>query len=130
MNHRTCLACTLLLYVTAAAPVSAQAPKAKKESPAKNVFGLTNLHAFHLELSAKEWDRMQQVRGGMPFFGGFKKPPEKVAEKPGEAPLEFHKSSGFGTEFPWAHAELSAAGKTYKNVGLRYKGNGSYMSTA
>jgi len=38
-------------------------------------------------------------------------------------------TAGFGLAFPWAHADLHAAGKVYKNVGLRYKGNGSYIST-
>lgn len=91
---------------------------------ARAVFGLTKVHAFHLELTAKEWDTMQKVAGGMTLFG-----PKKVVRKPGEEAIERHKSPGFGIEFPWARADLYAEGKTYKNVGLRYKGNGSYVST-
>src|SRR5207253_4612537 len=39
-----------------------------------------------------------------------------------------HKSvGGFGFEMPWAKADLFEDGKTFKNVGIRYKGNGSYV---
>ena len=88
---------------------------------AQDVFGLTNLHEFHLQFTANEWERMQKVSGGPGLFT-----PKKAVAKDGEAPYEWHKSPGFGLEFPWAHAELTADGKTYKNVGVRYKGNGSY----
>lgn len=87
---------------------------------AKSNFGLDKLHEFHLELTAKEWERMQKVSGGPGLFT-----PKKPVAKEGEEPFEWHKSPGFGLEFPWAHAELSAGGKTFKNVGIRYKGNGS-----
>ena len=88
------------------------------------VFGLTKVHEFHLELTVKEWAQMQKVESGMTIFG-----PKKFVTKPGEEPIERHLTAGFGLAFPWAHADLHADGKTYKNVGLRYKGNGSYVST-
>jgi len=88
-----------------------------------DIFGQTKVHEFHLELSAKEWDQMQKVAGGMTIFG-----PKKVVKNPDD-PIERHRSAGFGIEFPWAHADLHSGGKIYKNVGLRYKGNGSYVST-
>ncbi len=90
---------------------------------AKPVFGQTVMHDFHLHLSAKEWERMQKVSGGMTLF-----PPKKPVAKDGEEPFEWHKSPGFGLEFPWAHADLTANGTTLKNVGIRYKGNGSYAA--
>src|SRR5438093_1490529 len=47
----------------------------KKELPAakmagKDVFGLTKVHDLHLEIPAKEWEKMQAVTGGMRFPGG------------------------------------------------------------
>ena len=51
---------------------------------------------------------MQKVEGGMTLFG-----PKKVVLKPGEMPIERHKTAGFGLEFPWARAELHADGKTH-----------------
>jgi spore coat protein CotH len=101
------------------------AAHAAQEKPAADVFGLTRIHDFHFTLSAAEWEKMQKITGGMPMFG--KKPPEKPPEKDD---LERHKSvGGFGFEFPWAKAELAEDGKTFKDIGIRYKGNGSYVMT-
>ncbi len=98
---------------------------ALRADDAKSVFGLAKIHEFDLKFTATEWDRMQKVAGGPGFFT-----PKKTVAKEGEAPFEFHKSPGFGYEFPWAHADLNANGKAYKNIGVRYKGNGSYVSSA
>ncbi|MBM3996974.1 MAG: hypothetical protein FJ303_22905 [Planctomycetes bacterium] len=94
---------------------------AQEKSP---VFGLTKIHEFHLEISAQEWAQMQKVEGGFTIFG-----PKKIVVKPGEEAIERHMTAGFGLAFPWAKADLHAEGKVYKNVGVRYKGNGSYVST-
>jgi spore coat protein H len=67
-------------------------------------------------------------RRGFPGFGGPGSPPGP-GEKSAEEPADVHKG-GFGMEFPWAHAELTAGGKTYKDVGLRYKGNFTYMASS
>lgn len=90
------------------------------------LFGLGKVHEFHLELTAKEWATLQQVKGGTMFgFGGAKK-----AEEPAEKPADVHKGGSFALEFPWAHASFSAEGRTLKDVGVRYKGGGSYLSSA
>lgn len=100
------------------------------------LFTSAKVHEFHVEISAKDWEQMQPV-GGMRFPGfGPGSPgnppgaptPEKPAAKPGEE-FERHRSA-FGMEFPWVHGEISAEGKTYKNVGIRYKGNATYMASA
>ncbi|MDB5352138.1 MAG: cotH 2 [Planctomycetota bacterium] len=98
--------------------------------PGMDIFGRTKVWQIHLELTAKDFDRMQPA-GGMrsprdPGGFGPKSPDDKQAEKP----TDMHKGSGFGLEFPWVHADLSAEGKTYKDVGLRYKGNASYGTTS
>ena len=36
----------------------------------------------------------------------------------------------FGVEFPWASGAVTAEGKTFQGVGLRYAGNASYMASA
>jgi spore coat protein H len=107
---------SVIICFLALSRIGGQEPKA--------VFGPTIVHEYHLELSAKEWERMQKVSGGIGFFT-----PKKPVAPAGEEPYEWHKSSGFGLEFPWAHADLTTGGKTYKNVGIRYKGNGSYATS-
>lgn len=137
---------------------AADKQKAAKETA--DVFGLTKLHELHLELTAKEWEKMQQVTGGKGFPGGpggFPKgpgfPPKEgpggvppkaepgpapraaddpagAPAKPGDELIERHKNAAFGLEFPWAKGQLTEDGKTYKDVGLRYKGNASYMASS
>jgi spore coat protein H len=131
MNKQSWLAPTavvlgIIMASALSGPLSAQAPgvdekdKPKAKQPAtKDTFGLTKVHEFHLELTAKEWANLQAVRGGMPFGG-----PKKQPEKPGAQRLEFHK--GASAKFPWAHAEFTAEGKSFKNVGVRYKGNATF----
>ncbi len=55
---------------------------------------------------------------------------EKTADKPTETRGDVHRGSGFGIEFPWVRADFTAEGKTYKDVGLRFKGNAGYMASA
>src|SRR5207248_2590257 len=40
------------------------------------------------------------------------------------------RGGSFGIEFPWVHATLNAEGETFQDVGLRYKGGGSYLPSA
>src|SRR5262245_43194637 len=93
------------------------------------IFGLTKVNQLHLELSADAWKKMQppapRFPGGPPGFGpGFPKASEKNPEKS----ADIHKSAGaFGTEFPWVRVDLTANGTTFKNVGVRYKGNFTYL---
>src|SRR5438552_4173460 len=119
-------------------PPAKEKEKAAKEAPGKDVFGLSKVWQFRLELSAKEYAAMPPA-GGMrgPGFGpgpggpgGPARPPEKAPEKPGEPAREVHRGSGFGIEYPWAHGAFAAEGKTFPAVGVRYKGNASYMASA
>jgi spore coat protein H len=89
------------------------------------LFGLTRGHKFHLELTEADWKKMQPPPGmKFPGFG-----PKQPAPK--DPPADVHKSAGaFGTEFPWVKADFSADGKTIKNVGVRFKGNFTYVASA
>lgn len=92
------------------------------------LFGLTKVHEFHLNLSAADYQMMQPPPGmKFPGFG----PKEPAPKDPPKEALDVHKSAGaFGTEFPWVRAEFSAQGQTFKNVGVRYKGNFTYIASA
>ncbi len=144
------LLCGAVVLAWALARPTAQLPaaekdKAVKETPSKDIFGLTKVWQFHLQFTAKEWETMQPTGGmrfpggpggpgGRPGFppgpGGAEKPPEKPTDKPADKPTDVHKGSGFGIEYPWVHGEFTVDGKTYKNLGVRYKGNASYMAAA
>jgi len=99
---------------------AADPPAGKDES---GTFGLTKVWVIYLELSAKEYDAMQPPPGGFGFAGG--PPPKK------EVPKEKRDSERnlFGTEFPWAQADLIVDGKALKKVGVRYAGDITYFAS-
>jgi spore coat protein CotH len=100
------------------------------KDPAARAFGLDKVWSMHLTVPAKEWELMQPKRGrgfGFPGFGGPDRPEEKK-EPTEEAPGKKVRSM-FGFEFPYVKGDLEIDGKTYKNVGVRYKGNASYATS-
>jgi spore coat protein CotH len=120
-----------------AARSGAKPPKA--ESVAAGVFGLDKVWQFHLDVSAKDYETMQPAAGmrgpGFPGGGpagpgGSPGGPAQLAAKPVDSNADVHKGSGFGVEFPFAHATFTAGGKTFTNAGIRYKGNASYMASS
>ncbi len=99
---------------------------AGKVDPDGGVFGLTRTWTVHLEIPAAEYEAMQPDGAAFAFPGGPKGPAQpkvKRDKRPGERNL-------FGVTFPWARADLTAGGKTYKNVGLRYAGDITYFASA
>src|SRR5207245_2015083 len=138
MNRRLVAALTVAAFAAGTwvlADPPQEKPKAKpadKKKADKDVFGLTKVWDFHLEIAAKEFEKMQPAGGmrfpGMP--GGPGGPPGSPPTPGGAADpnKDTHRGGGFGMEFPWAHSDLTAEGKSLKNLGVRYKGNASYMA--
>src|SRR5947209_3037326 len=98
----------LLLRVTAVEAADGK-PPAAREAPGKDVVGATSVWAIRLESPAKEYEAMQPPAAGFGPPGAA--PPAPRAERESERNV-------VGTEFPWAQADFSTEGKTYKNVGL------------
>jgi spore coat protein H len=101
----------------------------KKPAAGADVFGLDKVWQFHLTLSAVEFAAMQPAPSAFPGFPGGPMPPAKVEPKAGEPKRETHRGA-FNVEFPWVAASLAADGQTIDKVGLRYKGNATYMMSA
>jgi spore coat protein CotH len=112
----------LTLAWSMAGPVSADEAKAPAKD--KTPFGLTKVHRLHLHLSAKEWGKMQPAA---PRFGWVPGPP---AQPKAQGKAEDKHRGGFGMEFPWARGELTIDGKALEDVGLRFKGNFTYMASS
>lgn len=125
-----------LAFASAYSLFAADPPPPKKgtNNPPADIFGQTKLWRFDITMSAKEYDAMQPAGGGFlggPPGGGFGRPPmppPKPPEKSDEPKRDSHRSV-FNMEFPIAKGELAVDGKVYKDVGVRYKGNGSYLPT-
>jgi hypothetical protein len=122
------LRCTLITLGSIAVLWGLNAGTALGQAKEDALFGLTKVHAFHLNLAATDYEKMQPPAGmKFPGFG----PKQPAAKEPDKEARDRHKSAGaFGTEFPWVQAEFSAAGQTFKNVGVRYKGNFTYVASA
>ncbi len=102
----------------ALAPAGHAADKPAKEKGAA-FLDPTVLHTLHLHVTKEAWDEMQPSRAG--FLGNlFSKPADHPEDK---------KKSPFGLEYTYVHAIVEEGGKTYKDVGLRFKGNSSYTTT-
>ncbi len=124
MNQRT-LACAfaaacwlLLIFVLDGVEPAADGQEGKDGQ----VFGQTRIWAIHLDIPAREYEAMQPA-GGFPGPKGPGQPKVKKDKRDSERNL-------FGTEFPWAQGALTAGGKTYKKVGLRYAGDVTYFASA
>jgi spore coat protein H len=80
-------------------------------------FGDDALHVVHVKLTRKAWDEMQPTRKGL-FSGVF------AATRP--ATQEQHESP-FGYQYVYVHAAIDVDGTALTDVGVRFKGNSSYM---
>lgn len=90
-------------------------------TPGEHVFDLAKVVQFHLTMSETQFAALSPAGGpplGPPGFG----PPRKQSEGT-------HRNT-FGVDFPWAQGDLMFDGQTFKEVGIRYKGNYTYMATA
>ncbi len=115
------------LLVVCGPAADEQKRPAKKGAPGSDVFGPARAWAIHLEIPAKEYEAMQPV-GGMGFPGGPGGPSQQPRERRGEA--RARDRNLFGLDFPWAQGQLTADGKTYRKVGVRYAGDGTYFASA
>jgi hypothetical protein len=115
------LACGPLLFSCAvvglwamAAAAADDGESAAKQPPDSNVFGMTKVLAFDLEIPAKEYEAMQPPAGG--GFGAPGAPPPRPRNPNDKRDSE---RNLFGTEFPWAHGDFLTAGKSVSKRLLR-----------
>ncbi|MBL8819576.1 MAG: CotH kinase family protein [Planctomyces sp.] len=131
LKRRMFLRFAALLVPTCIALPSSQADAGDQ------VFASSNVTEMYLTMSAKQWDSLQPAAGfgGGPGFGGgrgFGGAPGGTGQ-PGEEKetpdADVHHNT-FGVEFPWSSGDLEYQGQTYRNVGIRYKGNYTFMATS
>lgn len=109
-----------LAFLILPAPLWAAGPVTvwPREDGPSAFFGLNRLWDLHLDVSAEEWKALQ------PRGGGFGPPPRLAPPEEGKV------RSQFGYEFTYVKADLTIAGQTFKDIGLRYKGNSTYATTS
>src|SRR5262245_45328264 len=127
----------MLVALLCPAPSPAADKKAQKDSP-EQVFGLDRVWSIHLTIQPKDWQTMQPTRRGGPFGGGGfgpggfgpgrPKEKEKEKAKPAEDDADRRAHGLFGMDFAYVKCTVEVDGKTYKDVGIRFKGSGTYIS--
>jgi spore coat protein H len=85
------------------------------------VFGLDKVWSMHLTIQPDQWEKMQPKRGPR----GFGPQPNRDT-KPAEPEDDAKRRGGFGFDFVYVKGDLEIDGRKFKDVGVRYKGNGSY----
>ena len=119
----------LLVLVSAALADERRAPSATTRAAATTTavantpeafLNANALHVLHFKLTHAAWDKMQPTRA--PLFSGLFPPATRPA---GE---EATHDSPFGYHYAYVHADVEFGGRTYANVGLRFKGNSSYLT--
>lgn len=128
------------IVVTIVGPIAADGPGAPEanDSPAEKVatdeiFGLTKVHQFHLRISAKDYAAMEPPMGGFPGGPGGGAPggPGRPGGPGGpRAPGPNPGPGKMGFDFEYVHGELEAGEATFKEVGVRYKGNATYAAAS
>ena len=91
------------------------------------MYATTNVLKMHLTVSAKAFAIMQPTRGDFGGPGGpgpGRQPPPKAADD-GRKPR-----GGMGFDFAWVKGDLEIDGAVLKDVAVRYKGSGTYITSA
>src|SRR4051812_22971146 len=108
-----------------ASPLSAAESKTKKAGTRlapKDIFGLTNIWTVHLRFTREQWDAMAPKEEQRSSAG-------KVSMLQGpEGSRNGAAVSFFGVNFNYVHADVEFGTNQYKDVGVRYKGNGTFLS--
>lgn len=92
------------------------------------VFGPDKVWSIHLTISPEAWEKMQPKRSR----GGFGQPANNNNNnngRPNPADRDSKVRGMFGYDFAYVKADAEIDGQKFKDVGVRYKGNGSYAAS-
>lgn len=125
MNRTLCILTSLTAVIIglASAPAQAAAKAAVTGPKPGDVFLGTNIWTIHLTFTAEQWQAMEPKQGPRPSrpfgAGGMLLGPE--GGRNGVL-------SAFGMTFDYVHAALEFGTNKFADVGVRYKGNGTFMT--
>lgn len=108
---------TLALVSLVAAALSPAAALADPPKTPADVFGPAKVWKMHLTIQPKDWDTMQPTRQ---FGFGAPQPKGKANDRKGRG--------SFDLDFEYVKADLTIDGHVLKDVAVRFKGGGSYVS--
>jgi len=89
-----------------------------------DAFKSTEIWSVRIHISPDEYEAMQPRSRGLFGLGAAPKPKSDTNEK-----REIHRNN-FGVDLPWATGSVTFGDRSFKNVGIRYKGNGTIGDAA
>jgi hypothetical protein len=101
-----------------------------------DVFATDRLWIIHLRMAAADWQEMQPAEREQSRLAAVLQPATRPTTRPAAKadnpppPADPRKRSAFGREFAFIRGTVEMDGQTYKNIGIRFKGNASYASAA
>ncbi len=114
----------LLALLSPGAAAQQPSPGGTKSLSPKDIFQFTNVWTIHLRFTPEQWQAMEPKRASGPPGGGrrgsFLQGPE--GGRNGIA-------AAFGFTFSYVRADLEFGTNNFKEVGVRYKGNGTFLSS-
>ena len=121
-----------LCVIVAAVSAFGQAPE--ETAGPKSLFGLKNVIDVHLSMVPEEWEKMQPPKGARMDFLSIMLAFEDVvndANEGGHFRNENSRRPGLagymGIDHQYGRADVTIDGETIRGVGLRYKGNGTFI---
>lgn len=89
-----------------------------------NIFRFTNIWEIHLSFTPEQWEAMEPKQQGRPQFGG-----RRGSFLQGSEGGRNGIAAAFGIVFDYVRADLEFGTNKFKDVGVRYKGNGTFLSS-
>jgi spore coat protein CotH len=90
-----------------------------------DIFQFTNVWTVHLSFTPEQWEAMEPKQGGRPRFGGGGRGSFLQGPEGGRNGI----AAAFGIVFDYVRADLEFGPHYFKDVGVRYKGNGTFLSS-
>src|SRR6476660_7968177 len=105
---------------------SAEKTKAAKNTlkPA-DIFRTTNIWTVHLTFTPEQWKAMEPRQGPRPVRPSGATGFSLLGPEGGRNGM----MAAFGLIFDYVHADLTFGTNAFKDVGVRYKGNGTFFSS-
>jgi spore coat protein H len=96
-----------------------------KNLRSSDIFQFTNVWTIHLSFAVEQWQAMEPKQVGRPQFGGGRRGSFLQGPEGGRNGI----AAAFGNVFDYVRADVEFGTNKFKDVGVRYKGNGTFLSS-
>lgn len=128
-RYRISILFAAAFLLSSSGPSAAAEPGRKGDASAltpAEIYRFTNIWTVHLSFTAEQWEAMEPKQaGGPPQWGGGRRRSFLQGPEGGRNGI----AAAFGIVFDYVRADLEFGTNRFKDVGVRYKGNGTFLSS-